>query len=304
MSVNALPDFTALWDFSDPAATELKFREILPAAEASGDELYLLELLTQIARSQGLQKKFDMAHTTLDRAEAMLAAGDAAFLQKGRLRYLLERGRAFNSAEPPELAQPLFLEAYELGQTTQYDSLTIDAAHMLGIVTKDQESLDWNLAALKLAEQTSDSKAAQWKGALYNNIAWTYMDMDQPQQALDLFQKGLEFRESNEHPQSTRMIAHWSVARALRGLGKHDEALAKLQYIAGIFAEHAGDGFWYEEMAENLFALDRQDEASDYFEAAFTLLSAEQAWLLEAEPERIARLNELSGKQETQEPSE
>ena len=31
-----LPGFDKLWNYSDPAATEAKFREILPRAEAGG----------------------------------------------------------------------------------------------------------------------------------------------------------------------------------------------------------------------------------------------------------------------------
>src|SRR5690606_19946505 len=57
-----LPDFDALWDYSQPAATETKFREILPLAQESGDLSYRLQLETQIARALGLQQKFDEAH--------------------------------------------------------------------------------------------------------------------------------------------------------------------------------------------------------------------------------------------------
>jgi tetratricopeptide (TPR) repeat protein len=294
MSDNALPDFISLWDFSDPAATEVKFREILPTAEAAGDELYLLELLTQIARSQGLQKKFDVAHTTLDRVEAMLSAGDAAGLEKGRLRYLLERGRAYNSAGEAQTAQPLFLEAYELGLTTQFDSLTIDAAHMLGIVTKDQESLDWNLKALELARQSTDEKAAQWQGSLYNNIGWTYMERKQPDMALELFLQGVEFRDANYHPENARMIAHWTVARALRELGRYEDALAKLQEIGGNFAGAAEDAFWHEELGENYLAQGREEEGLAELRIALPLL-LELGWVEQWEPERVARLKQLTG---------
>ena len=69
----ALHDFDALWNFSDPAATEAKFRDILTGAPS--DEIaYRLELQTQIARCQGLQNKFNDAHRTLDQVQAQLAA--------------------------------------------------------------------------------------------------------------------------------------------------------------------------------------------------------------------------------------
>ena len=57
-----LPDFDALWDYDQPAKTEAAFRALLPQAEASGDSSYYIELLTQIARTQGLQRDFAAAH--------------------------------------------------------------------------------------------------------------------------------------------------------------------------------------------------------------------------------------------------
>jgi hypothetical protein len=50
-----LPDFDALWDYDDPAASERAFRALLPIAEASGDRNYHVELLTQIAQAEGLR---------------------------------------------------------------------------------------------------------------------------------------------------------------------------------------------------------------------------------------------------------
>ena len=46
-----LPDFDALWNFTDPVATAKAFRSLLPQAEASGDANYTAELLTQLART-------------------------------------------------------------------------------------------------------------------------------------------------------------------------------------------------------------------------------------------------------------
>ena len=52
-------DFDSLWNYDNPAETEAKFREILPDAKNSGDIGYYAELLTQIARTEGLAQKFD-----------------------------------------------------------------------------------------------------------------------------------------------------------------------------------------------------------------------------------------------------
>ncbi len=45
-----------LWNYNDPAATAIKFRNILPQAKISGEVGYTIELLTQIARTEGLQE--------------------------------------------------------------------------------------------------------------------------------------------------------------------------------------------------------------------------------------------------------
>src|SRR5579859_5806623 len=88
------PDFDRLWDYDHPQETERTFQEALPMARASGNSAYLAELLTQIARAQGLQRQFTLAHQTLDQAESLLEGASA----RARIRYALERGRVFNSA--------------------------------------------------------------------------------------------------------------------------------------------------------------------------------------------------------------
>src|SRR5688572_30750200 len=87
-----------LWNFADPAGSERRFRDAL--AGAQGD--LRLELETQIARSYSLRKRFADAHAALDRLEPQLAGAGA----RPRVRYLLERGRTFNSAGDKAAAGP------------------------------------------------------------------------------------------------------------------------------------------------------------------------------------------------------
>ncbi len=102
-----LPDFDTLWDYGKPAETELKFREILAMYGSTADSTYTFELMTQIARTLGLQQKFDEAHKFLDEVETALAeergsAGASPSREawdRVHVRYLLERGRVCNSAK-------------------------------------------------------------------------------------------------------------------------------------------------------------------------------------------------------------
>lgn len=281
------PDFDALWDYDHPAETETRFRELLPSA-ASGDS-YHLELLTQIARAQGLQRQFEAAHRTLDDMLALLTADQPV----AHIRYWLERGRIFNSSKQGEQAWPCFVQAWELARLAGEDGYAVDAAHMLGIAEATPEKqMEWNLRALALAESSPQPRAQKWLGSLYNNIGWTYHDAGQYAPALEIFQKALRWRETHG-PAPQMRIARWCVARALRSLGQVAEALAQqftLQHE--LEAEGGQDGYVSEEIGECLLLLNRAAEARPYFARAYAVLS-QDPWLAENEPERLRRLKKL-----------
>lgn len=276
-------DFDQLWDYDNPAETEQVFRNLLP--ELDGDQR--LQLLTQIARAQGLQGQFDAGHATLDAAERDLSAETPA----ARVRLLLERGRLFNSAGEPEQARPLFEEAWKFGQSIGEIGCAVDAGHMLGIL--EAPELDWSWKTLELAQSSDDPRAWRWLAPLYNNLGWTLHDRGEYTAALDLFEKAVPLREQQGKPTSIR-IARWAVARALRSLNRLDEALAIQQALAGQLAQ-AGktDGYVDEELGECLLALGHADEARPHFASAYALLS-QDSWLAQHEPERLERLRQLS----------
>src|SRR5262245_47915519 len=161
---SGLPAFDDLWNYDDPAGTEAKFRELLPTARQSSDQHYLAELLTQIARAQGLQQKYADAHATLDEVDAALKPD----MKTAKVRCLLERGRVLNSSGKAEESVPAFKQALQLAQESALEYYAVDAAHMLGIATKAQESLRWNEEAMRLAEAAKDPRARRWLGPLYN----------------------------------------------------------------------------------------------------------------------------------------
>ena len=279
-------DFDALWDYDQSAATEGRFRTLLP--ELAQAPARRLELLTQIARAQGLQLRFVDAHQTLDDVERALTPD----LGTARLRYLLERGRVHNSSGDPERARPLFQAAWEAAEAAGLDFYAVDAAHMLAIVAAADEQAEWNWRALALAEHSADPRARRWQGSLLNNLGWTYHAAGEFARALDLFERAAAFRQAQGQPRETR-IARWCVARTLRSLGRLEAALA-VQQALHAEAEAAGepDGFVWEEIAECLLALGRPAEARPYFAQAHRLL-AQDAWLAAAEPDRLERLRSL-----------
>ena len=284
-----LPHFDALWDYHNPAKTEQLFLEVLPVAQNDGDDDYLAQLLTQIARAQGLQRKFDAAHQTLDEAMALLSDNTPI----AQVRYLLERGRVYNMSQKVDEARPLFKEAWDVAQQHGEDYYAVDAAHMLGICETGDESLLWNERAMEVAEASDHPRAKGWLGSLYNNTGWTYHDMGNYERALTLFEKGLIWRQERQDIIGTQ-IAKWTVARTLRSMGRVDEALEKQRVLhEENKAMDRPDPYVSEEIGECLLALGQATEAQPHFARAYEALSQDE-WLKDKDPERIERLKHLA----------
>ena len=285
-----LPAIDALWDYDNPEATALKFRELLPTAERSADKTYYAELLTQLARTQSLQRKFDEAHSALDTARQVMEGQN---MPVAEIRYLLERGRTFNSAGEKEQSISLFKEAYAKAVEHNEDYYAIDAAHMLGIAAKPQDQLYWNIKAMSLSEKTADTRAGKWLGSLYNNIGWTYHGLKDYAGALTFFEKLLAWRTAQKDARGA-FIANWSVARTYRSLDRITEALALQRELLDEIQRNGLDpsGYVFEELAECLLLQGHDIEAKTYFKKAYEILSKD-IWLKANEGDRLERLKDL-----------
>ena len=288
MTDPGLPAIDSLWDYGDPKGSEERFREVWTRAKAPLEPAYETELVTQLARSLGLQQKFDAAHALLDSVQPLLPAAGA----RARVRYLLERGRAWNSSGEKTQAGEIFTEAWDLAREHALWGLAVDAAHMVAIA-RPESSLEWNLRALEVALQSDDPDARRWRASLYNNLGWTWFERKQYDSALACFQEALAFRMEQGKPSDIR-VARWCVAKARRVLGEVEAALADQMKLEQEFLESGGsDGFVFEEIAECLSALGRAGEARSYFAKAHRLLS-QDPWISRDEPDRLARLLKLS----------
>lgn len=234
-----------LWDFRDPARSQIR---LLEAAEAEPDAAHRQSLLTQVARAHGLQDRYEDGHATLD------ALGDPAALDdEPAVRALLERGRLHNSGGHPQAAVPLFRTAYDRAQRVGLIGLAADAAHMLAIALPAEEREEWARRGIAIAEGSDDPLATRMTAALLNNLGWTYADDERWAEALDLFDQAIEVRRRTGDAYAVH-VARWTRARALRALGRYEEALADLRDLAAT-DEGASDPYVAEEIAETEEAL-------------------------------------------------
>ncbi len=292
-STAAMPDINKLWDYNNPAATEQKFRKLLPEAIEQGNISYQGQLLTQIARTYSLRKMFDEAHRTLKEVEQLPLVYPVV-----QVRYLLEKGRAYNSAGKKEEAKEQFLQAWKLAKREELDYYAVDAAHMMAIAeTEPILQIQWNDTAIRYAETAIDPSAMQWLGSLYNNLGWTYHDQGNFVKALNLFERAWVYRTINKSPIANILIAKWCVARANRSLGNIDEALMMQQQLVADYDERElpQDAYVYEELALLNTLKGNQPAAQQAAKIAYDLLSKDTHFI-EKEHERWEQLRGLAGR--------
>jgi len=284
-----MQDFDTLWDYNKPAETYEKFKAILDKTDLSGNETFVAQLYTQLARTQGLQRKWDEAYAYLDKAKALLSLADKV----SEVRYLLEIGRTYNSSGKREEAYNMFVKAWELGKEIGAEGYATDAGHMLAIASDTPEgTLDWNLKTVAYAKVSDDPVAQKWLGSLYNNLGWTYFDAGDHEKALKIFRQALVEREKQDNPENIR-IAKWCIARVLRELGQVDDALdIQLHLLAEHQKNNTRDQYVAEELALCYAKLGDTTNASTYAKQAHALMSKD-TWMVENEPHRLDALKAL-----------
>ena len=283
------PKIDTMWNYGKPEETREKFLELLKEQEATAPLEYTLELKTQIARTFSLQANFEKAHGILDEVESQLTSDTPV----AKVRYLLERGRSFNSDGKKEKARQLFVSSYSEARTISAANYAIDAAHMVAIAAKDlDEKIAWSEKGIAEAKSAEDPKVKRWIGVFYNNMGWDLFEAKRYEEALEKFQQCENFHreQANEGPLSR---AKWSVAKTYRLLGKTEESL-KIQ-LALLEATNGVDesGYGYEELAELYFVKGDKEKSSNFFRKAYELLSKD-VWLQKNEGARLERMKKLS----------
>src|SRR5690349_13054174 len=150
-----------LWDFDDLDTSGKRLREQLDAETTDAGRA---EVLTQLARIEGLRDRFAAGDELIDEAVA-LAGDDKAALA----RIALERGRLRRSGGDPDAARPLFDAAFDIAREAGQTFIAADAAHMAALVAGGRDGfVDWTRRGIDIAE--ADADARHWLGPLYNNL--------------------------------------------------------------------------------------------------------------------------------------
>jgi tetratricopeptide (TPR) repeat protein len=276
-----------LWDFDDLDASEDRFRGQL-AKESS--DAGRAEVLTQLARVEGLRGAFDVGERRIEEAEALSGASAVA-----RARVDLERGRLRCSSGNEEAALPLIVSAYATALEANELFIAVDAAHMAALAASDREGfVAWTQRGIDVAER-ADPSVRYWLGSLLNNLGWEYFDAGDHEQALAAFQRALEERERYPENGEPIALARYAVAKALRALGRPGEAVPLLEQAVA-WADGAGkpDGWYHEELAEAYTALGRDGDARAHAEKALALLpDADRDFAPDGE--RADRLRRIAG---------
>ena len=118
-----------LWNFDDLDGTEQRLHAQLDQETTGGGRA---EVLTQLARVQGLKEQFDQGEQLIAMAQSL--ANDSAM---ARIRIDLERGRLLRSRGDAVAAMPLFEAAFNAAREANEQFIAVDAAHMCAIAAPD-----------------------------------------------------------------------------------------------------------------------------------------------------------------------
>ena len=274
-----------LWDFGDLEASESRLRAQLELEETAAGRA---EVLTQLARVEGLRTAFEEADALLEEAAAL--AGESAV---AAARVDLERGRIRRSAGDPEAARPLFASAYTSALHAEQYFVAADAAHMAALVAPDRDAcVAWTRKGIALAE--AHDGASYWTGPLLNNLGWEHHDAGEYEAALDAFRRALAARERDPASGDGLALARYAVGKTLRALGRSDEAIPLLeQAVDWATGQGKPDGWYHEELALEYAELGRAHDARLHARLAIPLLERDDADFTD-DDERRRRLETLA----------
>jgi len=286
------PDIDGYWSSGDFATIEAAIRSALPTDVNGEWGTTALDAITQLVRVQNLQGKTTEAKENLELARKLIMAIAPEKQTRLEIRLLLEEGRHLCLSMMPSKAQTHFSQAWTMATAANEIALAIEAAVMLSISQPPKYRNDWLQRAIELAEKTDVQQAKLWLAQLYLMDGWHAFDFRRFDDALKSFKSALE--RPREHGEMTSLILiKWCVARAMRALGRIQEALdIQRELLAEVSSEGKLNGHVFLEIAECLQLLRKTEEAKTYFESAYKELSV-NGWYTDNKASELSRILHL-----------
>lgn len=289
---NRLENFDELF-VGEPKNIEKNLKNLLPQAEHLQDKSIFLQILSQVAFAQALQKKFKLAHKTLDVAERYLT--NEYPIAKARI--IFERGRVFHQSDNIKSAFPLFLKSYQFSKKHKLDEHASSAAHLLAVVEKKiNDRIKWNKIAIDIGKKSKEKKPREWLVIEYLNLGYHYTQAKKYKHAIKAYKASEQLAKQYAFP---ALRARWGIANCLRLLNQIDKALfiqlnLLKEYDALIKKGNLSIPLLNLERGQVLEELSEiyLEKAKILSNAAYQELSKD-AWFIKLEPNRIKRLNWL-----------
>ena len=270
-----------LWDFDDLDLSERRFTEQL---EREADDAGRAEVLTQLARVEGLRDAFERCGDLLDEAERV-GGGEPSWTCAWPSS---AAGCCVRAATRPA-AYPLFVSAFERG--TAAGEYYLAATRRTW--RRSQRRTTRAFAPGRRAGSSSASgkpAAAYWRGPLLNNLGWTLHERGRERRGAG----GVRARPCGSRGRPVGRvrveIARYAVAVALRAVGRASEAADQSERAVAWSLRSGRDApYFHEELAEDYAALGRVEAAAEHARRALELFGSD------ATPAQRARLEELAG---------
>lgn len=286
------PDIDGYWASDNLMETEATIRAVLPANFSDEWSTTALDAITQLVRVQNLQGKSTEAKETLELARKLILALRPAIRGRNEIRLLIEEGRHLCMAMMPSKAQIHFQQAWAMATAANEVFLSIEVAVMLSISQPPKFKNDWLQRAIELGEKTDVPHAKLWLAQLYLMEGWHAFDFRRFEDALRSFNLALN-RPRERGEMTSLVLIRWCVARALRALGRNQEALdIQKELLVEVSHSDKLSGYIFLEIAECLQLLRKTDEAKTYFESAYKELSV-NGWYSDNKAAELSRMQHL-----------
>ncbi len=223
-----------------------------------------VEALAQMARMKLKSGYKEEGRIFLSQAQERTSETDPL----GYSRFLGVKGRFEWLDDNLTAAQKTFSEMYDYCQSNALWGRVIDAANMMAIVSENPEDqIKWSRKGIETAEATETEGLL---GALWNNLAGTYYDIKDFENALECYKKSREYhwRFSGE---VGKLFADYHIGMTYRLLGQFDEAGKWLRPVlawAERLGNHSAIGQACEDLGEIEAAKGNKKEALEYLKRA------------------------------------